>query len=248
MISANLDDIGILNINDIEYCCIINRIKFAPPYACIFMDHTETEFLKMQDIKPWFWKIFIDVFFIWTENEESLEKFLEEINKFHPNLTFTYEKSKEKINLLDLVIKIKEGRIITDLYCKPTDDHQYLHYDSRHTDHTKKLIIFSQILHDLNVHGEDLNVQVEDLKTWFRKRGYPDYLIKEQVEKALRLTPSDENNNKKVNGVPLVVTYNPAFKNLFRVIRKTFGYYMQTKRLRKCFHLPHLFPSEVQEN
>ena len=52
-------------------------------------------------------------------------------------------------------------------------------------------------------------MHVEDLKTWFRKRGYPDYLIKEQVEKALRLTPSDENNSKKVNGVPLVVTYNP---------------------------------------
>ena len=30
-------------------------------------------------------------------------------------------------------------------------------------------------------------MQVEDLKTWFRKMGYPDYLIKEQVEKALRL-------------------------------------------------------------
>ena len=28
--------------------------KFAPPYACIFMDHIETEFLKTQDIKPWF--------------------------------------------------------------------------------------------------------------------------------------------------------------------------------------------------
>ena len=61
-------------------------------------------------------------------------------------------------------------------------------------------------------------MHVEDLKTWFRKRGYPDYLIKEQVEKALRLTPSDENNSKKVHGVPLVVTYNPPFKNLFQVI------------------------------
>ena len=28
--------------------------KFAPPSACIFMDHIETEFLKMQDIQPWF--------------------------------------------------------------------------------------------------------------------------------------------------------------------------------------------------
>ena len=47
---------------------------FAPPYACIFMDHTEMEFLKTQDIKSWFWKRFIyDIFFIWTESEESLE-------------------------------------------------------------------------------------------------------------------------------------------------------------------------------
>ena len=55
-------------------------------------------------------------------------------------------------------------------------------------------------------------MHVEDFKTWFRKRGYPDYLIKKQVEKALRLTPSDENNSQKVNGVPLVVTYNQHLK------------------------------------
>ena len=46
------------------------------------------------------------------------------------------------------------------------------------------------------------------------------------------------------NGVSLVVTYNPAFKNLFQVIP---GYYMQTNRLRKCFHLPYLFPSEARD-
>ena len=28
--------------------------KFSLPYACIFMDHIETELLKTQDIKPWF--------------------------------------------------------------------------------------------------------------------------------------------------------------------------------------------------
>ena len=51
----------------------------------------------------------------------------------------------------------------------------------------------------------DFNVHVEDLKIWFRKRGNPDNLIKEQVEKALILTPSDENNTKKANDVLLVV-------------------------------------------
>ena len=121
--------------------------KFAPPYACIFMDHIEMEFLKTQDIKPCFWKRFIDdIFFIWTESEESLEKFLEDLNKFHPNLKFTYEKSKEKINFLDVVIKIKKDRAITDLYCKPTNGQQYLPYGSCHADHIKRLIIFSETL------------------------------------------------------------------------------------------------------
>ena len=97
-----------------------------------------------------------------------------------------------------MVIKIKEGRIITDLYCKPTDGHQYLHYDSCHADHIKRSIIFSQTLRLKSICSEKngLNVHVEDLKTCFRKRGYPDYLIKEQLEKALRLTPNDENNKK----------------------------------------------------
>ena len=62
---------------------------------------------KTQDIKPWFWERFIDERFIddlLTESEESLEKFLEDLNKLHPNLKFTYKKSKEKINFLDVVI------------------------------------------------------------------------------------------------------------------------------------------------
>ena len=41
--------------------------KFAPPYAGIFMDHIEMEFFKTQDIKPWFWKRFIDDIFLYGQ-------------------------------------------------------------------------------------------------------------------------------------------------------------------------------------
>ena len=62
--------------------------KFVHPYVCIFMDHIEAEFLKTQDIKPLFWKRFIDdIFFIWAKCAENLEKLLESLNKFHPNLS-----------------------------------------------------------------------------------------------------------------------------------------------------------------
>ena len=37
--------------------------KSAPPYACIFTDHIETELLKTQDIKSRLWKRFIDDIF-----------------------------------------------------------------------------------------------------------------------------------------------------------------------------------------
>ena len=99
--------------------------KFPPPYSCIFMDYIETEFLKSQQIKQWLWKRFVDhIFFIWADTEENLDKIFEDLNKFHRNFRFTYEKSREKINFLDVVIKIKEGRITTNLSCKPTDGHQ----------------------------------------------------------------------------------------------------------------------------
>ena len=111
------------------------------------MDYIETEFLKSQEIKPWLWKRFIDdIFFIWTDTEENLDKFLEDLNKFRPDLRFIYEKSRDNIDFLDVVIKIKEGKITTNLFCKPTDGHQYLHYDSCHAEHIKRSIVFSQTL------------------------------------------------------------------------------------------------------
>ena len=39
--------------------------KFAPPYACIFMDQVESEFLKTQTHQPLVWFRYIDdIFFI----------------------------------------------------------------------------------------------------------------------------------------------------------------------------------------
>ena len=41
-------------------------------------------------------------------------------------------------------MKIKEGRIIINHYCKPKDGNQYVNYDSCHADHMKRSIIFTQ--------------------------------------------------------------------------------------------------------
>ena len=49
---------------------IANGTKLAPPYACIYMDKTETDCLKTQELQPFVWLRYIDnIFFIWTHGE-----------------------------------------------------------------------------------------------------------------------------------------------------------------------------------
>ena len=42
--------------------------KFAPPYACIFMDWLEEAFLETENKKPWaYFRYIDDIFIIWNE-------------------------------------------------------------------------------------------------------------------------------------------------------------------------------------
>ena len=73
--------------------------KFAPPYAILFMADLEEKILRASEKKPMIWWRYIDViFFISEHGEESLEKFLNQLNSFHPTIKFTAEYSKERIN------------------------------------------------------------------------------------------------------------------------------------------------------
>ena len=90
--------------------------KFAPPYACIFMDRIETDFLEKQGLKPWVWLRYIDdTFFVWTHGEKKLDEFLELLNSFHLNLKFTSERSEQKINFLDVTVQLSNNKFVTDL-------------------------------------------------------------------------------------------------------------------------------------
>ena len=61
--------------------------------------------------------------------DEELEKFTDYLNKCHEQIKFTFEVSGESINFLDTTMHLNaEGEIWTDLYWKPTDSHDYLHY------------------------------------------------------------------------------------------------------------------------
>lgn len=107
-----------------------NDTKFTALYECILMYDFET-FSSEYGLDT-----LTIYFFIWTHGEESLEKFLEDLDECDENLKFIHESSKENISFLDLDVKLMDGKLTTDSQIKPTDKHQYLHFSS-HSDHTK---------------------------------------------------------------------------------------------------------------
>ena len=94
------------------------------------------------------WYRFIDdIFGIWTFGLESLKEFVEYLNKQVESLKFTLEYSTKQLSFLDvMVLKRNNGFISTDLFRKPTDARNYLHYSSAHPKSCKNGIPYSQFL------------------------------------------------------------------------------------------------------
>ena len=113
--------------------------KMAPPYAILFMAELEDQLLQNSPLKPSVWWRYIDdIFLIWPHGEDSLKAFIEYINQYHHSIKFTADYSFNTINFLDVQV-IKEGNnLVTDLYIKPTDTHQYLEASSCHVKASSK--------------------------------------------------------------------------------------------------------------
>ena len=78
---------------------------FSPTVANIFMSKIIEQFIRTQTITPFLLVRYIDdIFIIWTNSIDELETFLDQLNYFHPNLSFTHNSSYTSIDFLDLSI------------------------------------------------------------------------------------------------------------------------------------------------
>ena len=124
------------------------------------------------------------------------DKFLALLNEMHPSIVFTLEHSSktkfmgkmvERLNFLDLSIMVEEnGATHTDVYYKPTNSHDYLHYDSFHQKHTlhnipyclaKRIVVFCS---DNTI----MNERLSELKKLLMQCKYPENIIDKGVFNA----------------------------------------------------------------
>ena len=126
------------------------------------------------------------MFFICNHGQENPDSFLEELNRCNSYLTFTYESSKTSIPFFDLKVRLSNEDLSTDLRIKTTARHRLLHYTSSHPDHTKRPIIYSQVLKISKIcsNKSDFLKHLEIIKSWFEVRGYTNKLIEQEMKKV----------------------------------------------------------------
>ena len=220
--------------------------KMAPPYAILFMDYLEERLIDTFPLKPLVWWRYIDdVFLLWEHGEESLKHFLEHINNAHQTIKFTANYSSNKINFLDVEVIRKEGTLLTDLYVKPTDTHQYLDASSCHPAHCINSIPYSQALRLNRIcsEGSFFDRRCNELESWLLKRGYNDKSVRRKILDARRYKRLDLLNRERVDTrkskITLNITYHPAFQNLNRLLHKVHVILSCDKEHRKVFnHTP----------
>ena len=195
--------------------------KMVPSYAIILMDSLEEDILS--NMKPLVWWCYIDdIFMMWEHGEEELQKFLETLNCYHPTINFIAEYSRAKINFLDATVIKKSNQLVTDLYIKPTDTHQYLHASSCHVSHCKKSIPWSQALRLNRVCSENefLDKRYNELEIWLKERGYSDKLVRGQILKARKFSRSEVLNKQKRMGNKSRTVFNITYRPVFSKLKK----------------------------
>ena len=96
---------------------------------------------------------------------------------------FTQETDKESIPFLDIIIYKEGTEIKTDIYHKPTDTFQYLHYYSCHPRHTKNNIPFNLARRVCTIVSDSVRKQQRllELKDRLIQRNYPDTLVDSSI-------------------------------------------------------------------
>ena len=135
-------------------------IDFAASYACLSIGYLEEVYLfpiylpryftqeECAIIQQAYDRFMDDGFLIWPISLD-VNIFISILNNLHPNIKLTVERGKftrdkQELNMLDIkVILHNSGTIDTDIYYKPTNTHDYLHYDSHHPSHIKQNIPYN---------------------------------------------------------------------------------------------------------
>ena len=153
------------------------------------------------------------------------------LNNLHPTKKITVEAAKfDKfsktliINFLDITVLLHEDCYVeTDTFCKETNTHDYLSYNSHHSNHIKYNILFNLAKCILIFVSDEQKVtlRVKELRKWLVNCGYSELVIDKSFFNAKLQGLANKPTNSKII-LPLVSTLYANFdlRNIVKTINQ----------------------------
>ena len=155
------------------------------------------------------------------------------------------EYSQKQINFSDVLISKNdnESSLVTSLFTKSTDSHQYLHDTSCHRSIYKKLIPYGQAIRMKRICSNEVDLQRKllDLESWLTDRGYKSEIIRPEIQKVNLI---DRNNLLKKrpkhqeDSITLVLTFHPALNIVFNVLKRAHRHVQKSPVLQAVLPKP----------
>ena len=237
----------------IKGCAMGSRV--SPSLANVTMGKFESNHVYTYHLQPHLFVRYLDdIFMIWPHGIDELHKFVEHLNSCTESIRFTLDFSREKINFLDTTVILRDATLYTDLYCKPTDSHSYLLYNSAHPLNCKNSIPYSQFLRIRRICStlDNFDKHCLDFAQYFYNRGYPPSLVEEAYLKARRtnrdtlLDKESTTNSDNDDNVILVTTYHPEVSYIPNIVNNNWDLlgkshntqFIHEKHVLKAFRRP----------
>jgi len=223
--------------------------RLAPGYANLFMGDFEEYAFEIGEehvrhIYEEFYVRFIDDgFLLWCGTENELKDFVAFLNGIHPTIQFscTYDFNTREVSFLDVSVRISRGKIITDLYRKPTAVSQYLLPSSCHPHFVTKNIPYSLCYRLLRICSEPatLKLRLNELKDLLLLRHYDPKVIDRAIarisgvsrEAALQKVEKTKTSDK----ITFVVPFDPRYPPINCIVKKHFDVMYQDPYLKRVF-------------
>ena len=215
-------------------------------YADIAIECVDTavirEMQKLFKEMKYFGRYRDDCLSLWCGKRDRLQVFLDYINTLANGITFTMEIGGSKICFLDLEITIRNNKLATTVYCKPTNSLMYLHGNSCHPKKSKdgiSLGVATRLRRICSTETE-FSDKSRHYQAYLASRDHDPKAIKRNFETIGRKTREDtrRKNTRHQSNSPVTIfssEYNPCGPNVKKILNKHIGLIYDSPVLSKIF-------------
>ena len=237
----------------------------GPTLANAFLCHFEKQWLDCpQDFCPNIYRRYVDDIFVTFNSYEQLKRFVEYMNKKHPNIKFTFKhEHNNSFSFLDVKKCRENNKITTSVYRKPTFSGVFTNFKSFITTVYKFGLVYTLLHRCFNITPsyEKFRYEINALKQILKLNGYPtqfiDRCIKHFLQKLYVTKAIQDTVSKKQLLIVLPFLGAQSFlvrKRLQSCIRNTIPYcslrtVSQSKtRLSSLFRFKDITPKEISSH